>query len=310
MQALVRDSGHWVVHAGEPEHLDAVQARFARADTWVLCLSEGADAGSTLSLLWEVEETSLLIDEARGAAAGEPAFGYWRRSLCDKLYASLGVVRRGAAEVLDNPLLAAAVQASQRRRAARYVWVLGASLGGPEAVRQFLAGIPPGLPVSLVYVQHIDASCSALLGRVMARSAALPVVELGDGSVLCPGQLGIVPVVQALEFLPLGRVRTGSGPWPGCYAPAIDAVIAGIAPLYGDRAGAIIFSGMGDDGARGCATLQRHGGAVWTQSSDSCVCAAMPESVSSLGGTNFAATPAGLAQALVERYRWQSEEDR
>ena len=35
---------------------------------------------------------------------------------------------------------------SQRRRSIRRVFVLGASIGGPDAVREFLGGLPAGCP--------------------------------------------------------------------------------------------------------------------------------------------------------------------
>ena len=302
MQALVRDSGHQVVNASAPGRLNAAQLQRAGADAWVVSLCESAGGDELLSLLWEAA-VPVLIDEALGSSAADPVFERWCRGLGSKLRATLGRGAGLASPPADNPLLAAAQRASQRGQVASDVWVLGASLGGPEAVRAFLAGIPAGFPVSFVYAQHIDATCVALLSRVMARNCALSVIELGQDSVLCRAQLGVVPVERELEFLPLGRVRVGSGSWPGRYAPTIDAVVAGIAGLFGERAGAIIFSGMGDDGAEGCAAMRRRGGAVWTQSCDSCVCAAMPEAVLGRGGANYSDTPAGLARALVERYR-------
>ena len=132
---------------------------------------------------------------------------------------------------------------------------------------------------------------------------ANPDVRLLDhDSLLVPGQLGIVPVDQALDFLPLGRIKGAGQAWNGPYAPAIDQVMEGVAEVYRYLAGAIIFSGMGDDGAASCQLMRRLGGPVWVQEPASCICAAMPQAAMATGRVDRVADPAGLAQALRELY--------
>lgn len=46
---------------------------------------------------------------------------------------------------------------------AHQVWLLAASLGGPEAVKAFMDALPGGLPVGFVYAQHIEASFESAL---------------------------------------------------------------------------------------------------------------------------------------------------
>ena len=306
MQNLVRDFGYELVSACTPEKLGPDAVARALADVWMICLSEHCDGEALISMLLDEVDVPVLLDEVGGHSNTDVAFARWQHRVGKKLQrttAARALAPRAAA-VSENPVLASATNKSRQREVASDVWVLGASLGGPEAMLQFIAEIPAGLPISFVYAQHIDANCAGLLARVLERKSALRVRVLGDGSVLSRGLLGIVPVGSELEFLPLGRVRTTGKPWSGAYAPAIDDVIKGIAGKYRRSAGVIIFSGMGDDGAAGCAAMQSQGGSVWVQSPESCVCAAMPEATIARVRVASTDTPAGLARALLRQYQW------
>ena len=56
------------------------------------------------------------------------------------------------------------------------LWVLGASLGGPQAVRQFLASIQDDLPVAFILAQHIGANHVSLLAEQLNRVTAFTVL--------------------------------------------------------------------------------------------------------------------------------------
>ena len=201
-----------------------------------------------------------------------------------------------------NPVTARANVGPLGLRVPRHVWVLGASLGGPEAVIEFLHVLPANLPLCLVYAQHIEPNHSGLLAEVMARNTELNTSVLDVNSVLSHGRLGVVPVATELRFRPLGKIEDTRNTWPGSYSPSIDQVISDIAGVYGDCSGAIIFSGMGEDGAASCELLQGCGGSVWAQRPDTCICASMPEAAVDTGSVEYQASPAELARALVQRY--------
>jgi chemosensory pili system protein ChpB (putative protein-glutamate methylesterase) len=228
----------------------------------------------------------------------------WAARLTGKLQ-QLGIARgdaTGARVLPRNPVVTRANAKSSQHRVARHVWVLGASLGGPEAVTEFLHALPADLPLCFVYAQHIEPNFSGLLAEVMGRNTDLNTRVLGADSVLSHGRLGVVPVETELRFRPLGRIEDTCKTWPGSYAPSIDQVISDIAGLYGDCSGAIIFSGMGEDGAASCELVQGRGGSVWAQRPDTCICASMPEAAIDTGSVEYQASPAQMAQALAQRY--------
>ncbi len=185
---------------------------------------------------------------------------------------------------------------------ARQVWVLGASIGGPQAVKQFLHALPPYLPAAFVLVQHIGANFVGLLVEQLSRDSRFEVYCATEGRVLCHGQVVVVPVDQRLvvnrqsemELHPVTR---------STYSPSIDLAMQDVAERYGADAGAILFSGMGNDGVRGARAIIKAGGVVWAQAADSCVISAMTDHVRHAGLVSVNGTPQELAERLAQRLR-------
>lgn len=183
---------------------------------------------------------------------------------------------------------------------AQRVWVLGASIGGPQAIKQFLNALPLYLPVAFVLVQHIGANFVGLLAEQLNRDSRFDVRCAMEGQVLCHSQVLVVTVDQRLvinrqsevELHPTGR---------STYSPSIDLAMQDIAERYGADAGAILFSGMGDDGVRGAREIIKSGGVVWAQSADSCVISTMTDHVRHAGLVSVDGTPQELAERLVQR---------
>ncbi len=182
---------------------------------------------------------------------------------------------------------------------AKEVWVLAASTGGPNAVKQFLGELPPKLDVGFIYVQHIDRAFNDTLAHVMSRHTNYPASLAGHGDVIKPNTVAIISPEFKTQLLPNGTFSVTAETWTGPYSPSIDSVIADVAHSYGERGGAIIFTGMGEDGAASCRMLHQKGGKVWVQTPSSCTSDSMPESVIATGCVDFKGAPYALAQQLV-----------
>lgn len=243
--------------------------------------------GSLLEQIVQASDAPLLVSDEAPPAQQEQ-LAVWRRRLLGKLAELMA-----AANAEPAAAGAALPQA---------VWVLAASTGGPAAVGEFLAALRPGLPIALVYAQHIEAHFDRVLGAALAQHGHYA-VAIGRGEQrLHSGSLLIVPADRQLRFLPFHRVLETDQPWSGPYQPVCDQVIAQLARQYRDRCGVIVFSGLCDDGALGCRIAQSQGSAVWVQSPASCACPEMPAAALATGAVDFHGTPAELAQALNNRY--------
>ena len=68
---------------------------------------------------------------------------------------------------------------------------------------------------------------------------------------------------------------------------------------YGQRAGYILFSGMGNDGSEAVMSLSNSQVPVWAQTPQSCANASMPESAIETNRVNYIGDPYQLALQLV-----------
>lgn len=181
----------------------------------------------------------------------------------------------------------------------RKVWVLGASIGGPEAVREFIAQLPRDYPALFLLAQHMGAEFVDLMTQQLAKTTALTVRSPTHGERVGHGDLVIVPIAQRFTVDPDGVVVLSPLFDTPAYSPSIDQVLTDVADRFGANAGAIVFSGMVSDAAEGCRHLVDKGGTVYAQHPDSCVVSAMVDGVTETGAVSFFGTPRELAEKLL-----------
>lgn len=286
LQALAQELGLPVRSFSVEQLLACLQDEADVPSAWVL----DADAVEVHELLEQISHRSdapFLVNEEAPPPPQSAEFDPWRRRMLDKM---------------DELVASVAAAPWAERKIPAAVWVLAASTGGPEAVSQFLAALTPGLPIALVYVQHIEERFDQVLATALARHEHYAISLCRGEQHLLPGTLLLVPADRQLRFLPFHRVMETRKRWEGLYQPAIDQVVVELGRLYQKRCGAIIFSGLCDDGARGCKVLQALGGEVWVQSPDSCVSPSMPNAALATGVVTRQGTPQQLARELSSRY--------
>ena len=183
------------------------------------------------------------------------------------------------------------------------VWVLGASLGGPQAVRQFVMAVKKDLPVAFILAQHIGANHMSLLAEQLNRVTKFKVFTGYSGHMIRHHEIILAPTGKQISITKDGYIALNDEPPNTIYSPCINDVITAVAERYGDMAGAIVFSGMGDDGATGCRSMAEHGGVVWAQDVDSCVMSSMPDQARKTNNVTFSAEPRKLADELYAYYK-------
>jgi chemosensory pili system protein ChpB (putative protein-glutamate methylesterase) len=303
LQKALREQNYEITVACRPdENLRQVLQEFY-PDAWVVCLSPDFDDDDAFELIFDKISQPLLLDETDRIPNGE-IHDRWIQRVLSKL-AVLVVGPR--IDVVARPQREFKQSFPIREGLAEYVWVLGASLGGPEAVVEFLQNVPADLPITFVYAQHIDSGFVSVLSDVITKNTSFEVAVLKHGDVMGRGQVKIVPVDEEVRFLTMGRVVTSGRRWSGPYSPAISQIIAELSEIYGKDFGAILFSGMGDDGALASQKMQSWGGQLWLQATNSCVCSGMVDAARNIAEPNYTGNPVELAKALVARYKKISE---
>jgi chemosensory pili system protein ChpB (putative protein-glutamate methylesterase) len=285
---------------------------------WLVDLRED---DTLLDAFFEVDQPVLLGFEAAPTKRHKD-YPNWEKSLYGKLKQLIGtdlIHEKNAAslnEIEKRPvatsalLLPSNISISTGAKA-KYIWTLGSSLGGPEAVKEFLDALPDGLPVAFVYGQHIDAQFVPVLARVLARHSHFKLMVACDGMSLCNGEVLIVPAEKEVKFTG-GKVTICDHEWPGPYGPSVDQLILNMQCVY-QNSGIILFSGMGKDGAEAVQSLTQNEGTVplqiWAQNSESCASSAMPDSSRKTGAVNFSGTPRELAEHLVAYIQIQEQKN-
>lgn len=310
LQSAAGKFGVEVSFSGDPERLLGYPG-FPEACLWLVTLRDESDHSQLFDHLLENTEAPVLFGVDQAPAPGGIDYSRWERRLLGKLEQQLGQLEQldSASEIeeladmdrsVEAPLeLSSWITPAAADSPAREVWVLGASLGGPAAVKTFLDNLPAGLPVGFVYAQHIDSHFTQVLTRILGRHAHYQLKAAEEGTIICNGDVVLMPVEQEWSFTSDGKLTRTGRPWPGPYGPSIDQVLLNVAEHYQDHCHAVIFSGMGNDGAIAAPMINSHGSRIWVQESSSCGNSSMPESVAATGCAGFSGTPEQLAGELV-----------
>jgi two-component system chemotaxis response regulator CheB/chemosensory pili system protein ChpB (putative protein-glutamate methylesterase) len=177
----------------------------------------------------------------------------------------------------------------------RKVYVLGASIGGPEAVRDFLAELPRDYPALFLLAQHMGAEFVDLMAQQLAKATPLTVRTPTHGERVSHGDVIIVPTTHRLQVDVDGVVLLERVSNDNAYTPSIDRVLRDVADRYGAAASAIIFSGMTTDAVEGAKYLVSKGGAVYAQHPDTCVVSSMVDGIVEAGIVKVLGAPKELA---------------
>jgi len=181
----------------------------------------------------------------------------------------------------------------------RHVVVLGASIGGPEAVREFLGALPRNFPALFVLAQHMGDEFLELMSAQLAKAVKLTVRTPTHGERVGHGEVVIVPTRQRMQIDNEGVITLSPLIERTAYSPSIDQVLRDVADEFGARATAIVFSGMAQDAIEGSKYMRAQGAAVWAQDPDSCTISTMVDSVRQTGAVAYVGTPQQLAAKMI-----------
>ncbi len=162
------------------------------------------------------------------------------------------------------------------------VVLIGVSTGGPNALAQVIPSLPADLPVPVLIVQHMPPVFTKMLADRLNAKAKLRVVEASHGDQVTPGGVWIAPGDYHMTVARQGRavhVRLNQDPPVNFCRPAVDVLFRSAVPVYGGRILAVVLTGMGSDGCRGCQLIKEANGYVIAQDESTSVVWGMPGAV-------------------------------
>ncbi len=179
---------------------------------------------------------------------------------------------------------------------------IGASSGGPYALRQLLPQLPADFGAGIVIVQHMPETFTRMLARWLDEICDLEVCEARAGDKVMAGRVLIGP---AGAHMTIKRGAEGAEvvlekcvPVNG-HMPSVEVLFRSMAEQYGPSSIGVIMTGMGNDGAEGLGEMRRAGGYTLAQDRDSCAVFGMPRVAIERGYVDEVVTLSDMASRLT-----------
>jgi two-component system chemotaxis response regulator CheB len=224
------------------------------------------------------------------------SLGIVRRELAPRLRALVESAR--ASQAVDLPRVTAA-----RPTGGVDVVVIASSTGGPNALARLLPKLAKNIDVPILIVQHMPPIFTRLLAERLDAQTHLEVAEAIHGGPVVPGKVWIAPGDHHMEVERVGlamQIKLHRGPPESSCRPAADPLFRSVARFYGPSVLAVVLTGMGQDGLRGCERIVEAGGSVIAQDRATSVVWGMPSFVVN-GGLASAVLPLDDIPGEIER---------
>jgi two-component system, chemotaxis family, protein-glutamate methylesterase/glutaminase len=197
---------------------------------------------------------------------------------------------------------------------------IGASSGGPYALRTLLPEIPRAFGAGIVIVQHMPENFTTMLAHWLDEICEITVREASCGDMVTRGTALIAP---GGHHLSLKRRAAGvevvldRGVPVNGHMPSVEVLFRSVAKEYGCDATAVIMTGMGNDGSFAIGEIKKAGGKTIAQDEGSCAVYGMPRLAVENGFVDMVIPLSEIAEYLavevgeqLETERWGSAEAR
>jgi two-component system chemotaxis response regulator CheB len=182
--------------------------------------------------------------------------------------------------------------------------VIASSTGGPNALATVLPTIPSNFPVPVLIVQHMPPAFTRFLAQRLTVLCPLPVEEAASGDLAIPGTIRVAPGDHHLAIARDQQailLQITQGPAENSCRPSADVLFRSAAQVFANRVLAVVLTGMGQDGLRGCEVLADLGAPVIVQDEASSVVWGMPGFVAKAGLADAILPLSEIGEAIVRR---------
>ena len=305
------------VHMPELDGLQATERIMRRSPRPIIIVSSQA-RDSDVSLSLDATRAGALLVLPKPEGPGSRNFARDQRQLVTmvKALAGVKVVRRWRASgPLARPERKKELSRSetsssshhvrgQDARPAATVVAIAASTGGPAALKEMLSALPADFPAPIFIVQHIAKGFVHGLAKWLGTDSRLSVRVAVNGEIVRAGSVYIAPdglhmEVRKSEAEAFHISLTSSAP-VGTFRPSASRLFSSVASAVGDRALAVILTGMGDDGVAGLHDVRRVQGRVLAQDENSSIIYGMPREAVRAGVVDEVVSLQNLPSRLLE----------
>jgi two-component system chemotaxis response regulator CheB len=176
------------------------------------------------------------------------------------------------------------------------VIVVGASLGGLDALSRIANRLQPDFPAPIVAVLHTGSQDPRRIADRLGSRTTLRVTCAQDGERLVPGTIYLSIPSHRLTIVPPGTARLT--PTAAINGATADALFLSAARAFGDRVIGVVLSGAGADGTAGMAAVHAAGGIGIVQRPDEAESNGMPISAIQGDHPDYTASIEKIAELL------------
>ncbi len=159
---------------------------------------------------------------------------------------------------------------------------IGASTGGPSALREVLQALPANPGVAVAIIQHVDEQFAASFTDWLGEDAPLPVRMAKPGDRFEPGVALVCGREDHLVLSARGTLDYTPEPRELAYRPSVDVFFNSLAEYYDNQLVGVLLTGMGKDGAAGLKALRDRGWLTLAQDKETCAVYGMPKAAKEL----------------------------
>jgi len=184
---------------------------------------------------------------------------------------------------------------------------IGASTGGPAALREVLQSLPPNLGAAVAIIQHVDEQFSASFINWLNDYSPLPVRAARPGDRFRPNEVLVCGREDHLVLQDDGSLAYTSQPLELVYRPSVDVFFESLANNHKLQSVAVLLTGMGKDGAKGLKKLRNCGWHTIAQDQASSAVYGMPKAAKELDAAAEILTLGDIGPGLA---RWADKVSR
>ncbi|MDD4075120.1 MAG: chemotaxis protein CheB [Eubacteriales bacterium] len=190
------------------------------------------------------------------------------------------------------------VKAQERAENCNYHYIvgIGASAGGLEALQKLLTALPADTGFPYVIIQHLSPDYKSLLGEILSKYTAMPVIQVEDGMEVQPDCVYVIQPGKNMRIAN-GKLHLIAQREKELNLP-IDMFFRSLAEEAGPRAIAVVLSGTGSDGTNGIKSIKENDGMIIVQDLESSKFDGMPRSAIRTGLVDAQIPPEEIALEL------------
>jgi two-component system chemotaxis response regulator CheB len=288
------------VEMPELDGLEATMRIVGKVPTPIIIVSSQANA-SEVELSLEATRAGALMVLPKPSGPSSPRFREQQAHLVAmvKAMSDVKVVRRWGASTPTRSQRAITNQVVRPAERPR-VLVIGASTGGPAALRDLLHALPAAFPLPVLVVQHISKGFVNGLADWLGANTALEVRVAAQAELIRARVVYLAPDNLHLGIREDGRIHLSDAPLIGSFRPSATHLFASAADAYRNRMIALILTGMGDDGVTGLRAVHAAGGLVIAQDEATSIVYGMPREAVRAGVVSASLGLSEIAPYLIE----------